>query len=470
MVCSHCGRQIETTYDNCCSFCGTLLINPNDSMNIPEEEDYETVVGFSRPDSKYIKAQVDSLDNTNDNNKDSSEESKTTGKMKRVSYRLLLGVFSVAIMILFYRNEISDNKIYTMVSQDAIEVFSDATKNETYIFNSKTDGETMTYTTIPTASLSLATESFIISKGGSPELMGKDIVLVGASEDGKYFYYIDYKDGVVGALYAKQGKKSLKLSESIMSYVRFNLDMSEIMFSSDGKTYVCIEGKETKLISDTLLKDIIIPKKCIVNKTNVGPILYGIDSFENKVVICEDNSLRLIGDHYETKEISSTADNNFTAISDEGNDLLYSTANLSIIKVSDLLGEFSQSICIEHWGKTVASDDLTQIYYTNGSKLYYVTGKGTSNLIAEGITDLCLNSSGDTAFFLKDMKDGVGTLYYSIQGKNAEPVEGGGSVEKLYEWGYGIAYREKVGEDYNIYYNTEGTEFKLILENVSPEV
>lgn len=311
---------------------------------------------------------------------------------------------------------------------------------------------------------SITDEYFIIKNGGTPESIGKDVRIIGASKDGECVYYMKYSEGVLGALYVRKGDKTILLSDNDNNRVCFNEDMTEIMFNYGDSTYVSINGNEKILVADVLLKDIIIPKNCIGkldSKEQERPTIYGINTFINKVMICKDGSLRLIGDQYQTKVISSKIDPSVIAISEEGNDLLYGTTDLGVIKVSDLLGKCSQSICIVHKDDVVFSNNLNQIYFTDNDQLYYITEQGKSQYITEGITNLCLNQAGDTAFFLKDR----GTLYYSHHGGDAKPVEGIGSVSIVYEGANGIIVGEEVDGKYKLYYNTKGTKFKLIIEH-----
>ena len=95
-------------------------------------------------------------------------------------------------------------------------------------------------------------------------------------------------------------------------------------------------------------------------------------------------------------------------------------------------------------------------------------------MLADQVEGLCLNAKGDIAFFQKDCttKSNVrkGTLYYSVHGGEPRPVEDGEEAVLLGQWNYGIVFAgENDTGSYDLYYNTKGIEFKLILEDVSFE-
>lgn len=364
--------------------------------------------------------------------------------------------------------------LYRYDIESGEEKLIDQIKDKMYFaLNISPDGKIITYSTSLMALLTpMEYEAFMITNGGEPKPVGKDLIILAVSNNAKYTYYIDFRDGASAQLYVRQYGVPVRLSKDFqVNNILFNKDNSEIMFSEGGYTYVSVKGSEKHQVADAPINYIITPKKCIVqDKRSLASVSYGIDSFKNKVALFNDGTLRMFGDKYQSVTISPTNDyqyEKYVCVSGEGNELLYETTDSKIMKVIDLKGKRSQITYIEHISSIVASDDLSIVYYIDNDHLYYMDEKGKQKELTEDVSNLCLNASGDTAFFLKGYRDGTGTLYYSSKGGTVKPISGGDSVIEVKEWNNGIVYKKEVNGKHNSYYNTQGIEFTLLEDGIN---
>jgi hypothetical protein len=542
-------------------------------------EIYETNLGFSKPNSKYIGAQViyskaepDQEDENKRSNQISADTIPPKLKLRQLSYIFILGISAVVIaagILLFYRFNFGKSSAYTFQAENSIEVYSDSEKLTTYVFNTSgevldtinsdrsilytpdhkaavlagyvnayyvnayeqvslnrklnlcnisdngqyilyssklgqvkealylydvangteelinkidgkyygllnlsPDGKTISYSTI-TVTEPVIIETFTKKAGEDPVSAGMNTAILAVSNDAGYLYYCEFdtEENGVKSLYVRKKDTVTKLADSFdISRVWFNQDYSEIMFTSDGKTYVSANGNEKQLVADKIVTQLITPKNCIFhfNINNVG-MLYGISSFKNKVIRCEDGSIIFTGKHYSSKEIAPPTDQQYNYISylsDGGNDLMFSTGDSSVMKVSDLKGGCRKDTYIEHADSFVPTNDLSKVYYTDHNYLYFLNEKGKAVKVTDNVLNIFLNADGDTAFLFKDYKNGSGTLYYCIDGGEPQNVPGGMNVSQVLEWNQGIIYQKTVDGKYNTYYSTQGTEFKQLLDGV----
>ncbi|NLP33951.1 MAG: zinc-ribbon domain-containing protein [Clostridiales bacterium] len=309
-------------------------------------------------------------------------------------------------------------------------------------------------------------ESYLIRNGGEPEFLGENRMVLALSNNAEHIFYYEIKDNNF-FFYLKKDGHSLYLSGSL-GYLMFNLDCSEVLFSDDESTYLWSENCNKIKIYDSFPRELILPNRCITY--GFEGIRSGIRAFENKALVFQDNSVIWIGEGYETTKIGDNAGHYFAVHSNKDDTIMFGARDLKIKKVTLLSELHDTQTYINRADNIVASDDLSYIYYIDKTQLYYKNGQEESIMLADNVKDVCLSANGDIAFFLKDDSrtyKGSGELYYSLHGSEPMLVDDGHEVTWIGRWSYGIVYGKEVGEDrYDIYYNTKGSEFKRILENV----
>ena len=330
------------------------------------------------------------------------------------------------------------------------------------------DGKTMAYAAASdrTGADSEDFACYLIRNGGEPEFFGKKRAIFALSDHAEYIYYYELQENKKIAYAQKEGQ-SVYLTDSL-DRVMVNLDCSELLYSVEGSTYL-FNGKDKIKIYDSLIRDVIKPKNSQSN--GVYP---GFNSFKSKALIFQDNAVVWIDDKYAARKVGNNIGHYFAIISDTENTLMYATRKLEIEKVT-IQGDTEDSKrFVNNADQVATSGDLSDVYYLSGDQLYYKNNMEEAIMLADQVEGLCLNAKGDIAFFQKDCttKSNVrkGTLYYSIHGGEPRPVKDGKEAVLLGQWNYGIAFAgENDTGSYDLYYNTKGIEFKLILEDVSFE-
>jgi hypothetical protein len=242
------------------------------------------------------------------------------------------------------------------------------------------------------------------------------------------------------------------------------------MFVEDSNTYVSVRGGERKKVFDSPVNKLILPKRCITSD-RMTPVfrMYGISTFQNKVILCEDGTLLRIGNQFETEVIATDvkmSDRDSIILSEDGNSLIYLNTASTLVRVSDIFGEYQIDPLVSKTGIVAVSGDLLQIYYKDFDRLFYINENNEVNEITTGISELCFDTFSDAAFFIKDYQNGRGTLYCSRKGGPAQPVPGGEEVSSLLEWNQGIIIQKEEDRSNNAYYITKGKDFKLLQEGV----
>lgn len=330
------------------------------------------------------------------------------------------------------------------------------------------------HTSLDTNTYNIKVEAFVSIDGRKPKLIGRNKYVYAISNNGNYIYYIVLnKTGNSGKYYVKCKEDSLKLSDEPISCF-FNRDYSEILYGTGKGTYLCLKGRNKINMSDLHVVNVILPNHDINNQYMVKH--FGIDSFLNKIIQC-NKSLYLIENGYHLKFITKIDKNSLSMISQDGKNLLYQNSQGLIVKVSNIPGNLSKKTIAEDVSNYVASKDLSKIYYiSRENKLFFRNNDKSPVNLASGVTKLCLNPPGNTAFFINNnqnllntltvsYRDVINTLSYSINGQAPKPVRNGASADDFVKFNYGIAFKKEVNGKQNIYYNTSGTDFKLILRD-----
>lgn len=309
-------------------------------------------------------------------------------------------------------------------------------------------------------------EAYISINGKKPKSYGKNKLIFGISNEGKYVYYEKlYDTGLCIGFYVKAQNNEVELSDEL-NRPFFNKDFTEIMYTTKEGTYLCIKGNDIQKISDAQVKDIILPKLGI--KNNYFGMYFGIETFLKKVVRCNDQSIYYIGKGYQAKMITTLDNVNSLYLSNNGAKLIYQNSSGPIIKISNIPGEYRKETISNEATSYVVSNDLNDIYYLNNlQELFYCKASNMPIKLTSGVTGLLLNPSGNIAFFMKESEAGTRMLYYSKNGSKPLPVKDSESVNEIITWNYGIVFKKNRNGKTDIYYNTSGAQFKRILKGVN---
>jgi hypothetical protein len=331
------------------------------------------------------------------------------------------------------------------------------------------DGKTISYITYQGESPYGNAEAYIMKIGEEPKVVGKNLAVVAMSPKAEYIYYIELPITIGEGSYAfyvrHNGQDTLLMNE--YADFRFNRDFTEIMFTDGNSTYLSVKGGEPFQVADGQLLKMITPNRCSeTNRMFLGGYIYNIDSYRNKVILLQDNELLLINKRYQPKEISTEyfeTMKDFCAISKDGNELIYRTADSRVLRVTNLKGNFTKATILENVDTVITSEDLKKIYYKRKNQLYYMDENYSEKKIKDDVNQVVLNPSGDIAFFTMSGFRGASPLYYSFNGSEAQPVEDCEAVTDLVNWNQGVIIYKEVGGIFSTYYNREGAKFHLLL-------
>ncbi len=274
---------------------------------------------------------------------------------------------------------------------------------------------------------------------------------VAISDNGKTFYYIDDSN----KLYIYNGKGSEKVSSSGCSNFFVNKDVSEILYTKDGKTYYHTPKMEDPVkISDEELHAVVVPDNVISFKdVRIGATIMGLKSLKGSI-LAQSGSLYWFNDKgTDTIKICSTLYD--YQVSADGKSILF-------IKSGDLyrikkIGDNMEAELLydkEYVDYVVANDNLSKIYIVIGEEeLLYLKGKNKTERITN---DLCqdeyyryvvaYNESMKKIFFIEN-----DTLCYA--GTNSKSkVKVMEDVDEIMELADVVMFIVWEGDDMGLYY------------------
>lgn len=205
------------------------------------------------------------------------------------------------------------------------------------------------------------------------------------SNNGKTLYYINKTK-----LYMYNGKTSEKIDSDVSSWVWFNEDLSEILYNSDGKTYMYNKKlKNPQKVSSVSMYS--HAGKGIDGEqyyTSGGAFILGVDTLKECVFVSEDRALYWL-DSEGTEMIKIAATNFCYQVSKDGKSVIYSLGN-KIYKIEQLSNNMDKTILYEgEVDDIIASADLSKIYFYTDEDLYYLKKNGdveriTNDLYVDG--------------------------------------------------------------------------------------
>lgn len=359
MECKHCGR-LNGEANKYCIYCRAQLINPEDIRGKYERERYESDIGFSNPNATYVKPRVINTEEDifpSDFYDSETSPTKRSEVQRKMTVKLLIPLIIVTVVIVsflvLYRYVIRDNSAFSFVSKNAIEVYYDFNKNNSYVFN--TEGELL----------------FQIKNGGHP------------------FYNKDHTAAILlyDIPHYVNADKMLPLEPNI----------SECCLSDDGNSilYTVFEGN----VSSLYLFDIEKEKKKLVDQ--VEGMMYGVLNIlpdgktisYAKVAIGNSSKMNTEALLMKPGEEAITIGNDILilAISDDMKYVYYceyknNTVGALYVKYNDKDILLSEKFLL---GELLFNEDITEVLFTDGDSTYIsIEGNEPRKLIDARINHL----------------------------------------------------------------------------------
>ncbi len=276
------------------------------------------------------------------------------------------------------------------------------------------DGKTAVYTVEDDDQ----TNTYFFNGKKSEKISSSDISLIAMSNGGKYIYAIMLDDDFKINLYniTKKGEKSKIASDVGLSGFTMNLDHTQVLFTSDSKTYISTNAKEAVKISSKsvhlVYKDYYVVDEITAPVKNLYDNVYtdndGVWLIKKNV----DKSVKLVS-KASYLQLDSTASYLY---------YLYDGKELRVIKISD--GEKASDKAVTLVDDSVESYVVTSnrslVYYILDKELHSVNGKNGKNdrrVSKDDVGSALAISGKDVVYY--EMDD---ALYACSNGKSGTKV------------------------------------------------
>lgn len=339
---------------------------------------------------------------------------------------------------------------------------------------------------------------YIIKNGGVAEELGENMSLVAVSDNANYMYCVEIDpDDWAATLYvSKNGNEVLldKLDEG--SYLHFNKDYSEILFSNDGSTYSSIGGADKVKISSEKFNNTILQSYQKTRfdiyfycngQTEVASVRHDVASFNDHIVLLHNEGEYVVGffnDSYEfTKIISTNSDYNpiyEIQVSKDDKSLCFRNEMGDLLIYSNYRDTKAEPVKIttdEDIVEVYTDSDFSTIFLVDAENtLYAVYNSGDPVEIAKDVESLKFSFDESRAYFIAgtDTKeDGniVGTLKVIDNKSGAKPEEIEDDVYTVQTSAFGDVYYvfDKINKDpYGViceaFYSRDGKSFESVTD------
>lgn len=291
----------------------------------------------------------------------------------------------------------------------------------------------------------------------------------GLSDDCKYMYVTKTdEDSNETPLYTINSKGETSKISSDASYCAFNRDCTEVLFESDGNTYMSIKGAEkVKLFSYELSE--------IVTTYTISGDICSLKSFIGTycTAVASNGASRVYKIDKEGNCTMIKSNAYFPQISADGKTLVYlkvvNYSSQSVSLCAEKVGSDDYvKICDELNFSTInmpfaVSSDFSYIYYLNDDdSLYYSDIKGEKKTkIADDVDDIAGMMQNGKLFYIDD-----DDTLCSYDGKNTKKIAE--DVEGFYISGSKAYYKtDRKNNTYSYYYTSDGENFTFLKSGVS---
>jgi hypothetical protein len=256
-------------------------------------------------------------------------------------------------------------------------------------------------------------ELFVWSSGKAT-CLGKDFEPVAVSNGAKYIYFISEEK----SLYvASADKEKSKLCGDVTGVRLFNRDCSEIIFTSEDKTYISINGAEKVSLGKADFSYPLLPRYAVTSggNTKVGSIIYK-DSLLGQAYYARSSDgfdIVTLNKKCEVEKLFSDVNAN---LADDEKTITYMKGD-SVYKGKLNKANDAQKIVEDEVVSFIATSDGKAFYYiTEDDELMYKKGNADPKKISDDVRRMSI-SGDDVLFFLADYSSDSGTLFASSNGK-----------------------------------------------------
>lgn len=217
------------------------------------------------------------------------------------------------------------------------------------------------------------TNTYFFNGKKSEKISSSDISVIAMSNGGKYIYAVMFDDDLKMNLYSitKKGEKSKIASDIKANGLTFNADHTQVLFVSDGKSYISTNAKEAVKISSKTLSLVLAENALVVSFTYPVKNLYDhVYTDGDGVWLIKkntDKSVKLVSKASELT-LDSTASYLY---------YIYDNEELRVIKISDGEKASDKAVTLvdENVDSYVVTSNRSFVYYIFDNELHSVNGK-----------------------------------------------------------------------------------------------
>jgi hypothetical protein len=288
--------------------------------------------------------------------------------------------------------------------------------------------------------------------------LGRDITPVAISNKARFIYY--FRNDAFFVQKGTSGDNRERLGDaSDVSTIHANKDLSQIVFTSNARSFISRKGGSRESLSGNV--SYFITPNGTPMQFNTNILFYGISSFANTFYLNRDDSIVYIDRKFETNNVVRNV--NFINLARDGKTLTY-LSRMSIYKVNGTNANAEPQTIVER-GVTslIATADGKAVFFVNDiDELFYQRGTGRPVMVSNYFTNSgrALNIAlfqGDTLFFINDDE------LFSSSGNRARAISGiNGSVQGVSAGQFAVFVTSNDDGDTLHYRSTDGNRFELM--------
>lgn len=298
-------------------------------------------------------------------------------------------------------------------------------KNQINSLVGSADGKYLGYSVLSSGSVNV--QGYVYDGKKVVEL-GKNNLPGVISSDGKLLYYIDNntKTGKRSFI-VRKGLNSDKETELISDISNssdpfVNADAKELIYYSDGKSYITVNGKEpSKLVSEVVYP--ILPygvRRCRTQDASI--LVYDVASFKNSF-FAGDEAVYYMDGKYEMTKVAKHVNTEYCYVASDGKTLIYQDDEHNIYRLNGKKNGADPEKLVDEdaYGFVPTADGKTFFFINEDEELMAQKGSGKAVTVSDEPDSTYLDRSmlfkGKTLYFTEDDE-----LYFSNGGK-AEAVK-----------------------------------------------
>lgn len=300
--------------------------------------------------------------------------------------------------------------LYDVKKKSSIEIAEEVVVDSAVL---SPDGKTVAYVAEYEATDDF--RGFYSVNGKEPVEVGKEKRVFAIADKAKYVYFMD-----VDRIYVMKKNDEEKLASDLRYVeVMMNADNTEMLFFTEGKTYITVKGGEKKKVANEQFTRVVLEDNAATGgqdlETEKGEITItytGVDTFEEKLFYCYYTDEIYYMKKSEAEKLASGTYQ--YVLAEDGESLVYRNGS-DIVKVTkfDKGGEKEVIASNAYPQKIYADGDLKHVYLLNSEfELYYVGKKGKGTKISDDVTSAVMSADGSYCYFIVEGEE----LCYSKNG------------------------------------------------------